>query len=101
MDSQQSTLDTRPKSMACLRSTFEIKNVLKSSSFHNLPLWIEIYLFLQFNIMCYLNRRVKNMCKNKKKIMERKQNYEGIILFLKVILKIIHVLNIINMKFWL
>lgn len=50
--------------------------------------------------MCYLNRRVKNMCKNKKK-MERKQNYEGIILFLKVILKIIHVLNIINMKFWL
>lgn len=31
--------------------------------------------------------------------MERKQNYEGIILFLKIILKIIHVLNIINMKF--
>lgn len=30
MDGQQSTLDTRPKSMACLRSTFEIKNVLKS-----------------------------------------------------------------------
>lgn len=42
--------------------------------------------------MCYLNRRVKNMCKNKKKIMERKQNYEGIILFFKIILKIIHVL---------
>lgn len=52
--------------------------------------------------MCYLNRRVKNMCKNKKKkIMERKQNYEGIILFLKTILKMIHVLNIMNMKFWL
>lgn len=31
--------------------------------------------------------------------MERKQNYEGIILFVKIILKIIHVLNIINMKF--
>lgn len=51
--------------------------------------------------MCYLNRRVKNMCKIKKKIMERKQNYAGIILFLKIILKIIHILNIINMKFWL
>lgn len=32
------------------------------------------------------------MCKNKKKIMERRQNYEGIILFLKIILKTIHVL---------
>lgn len=31
--------------------------------------------------------------------MERKQNYAGIILFLKIILKTIHVLNIINMKF--
>lgn len=31
--------------------------------------------------------------------MERKQNYAGIILFLKIILKIIHILNIINMKF--
>lgn len=31
--------------------------------------------------------------------MERKQNYEGIILFLKINLKTIHVLNIINMKF--
>lgn len=31
--------------------------------------------------------------------MERKQNYEGIILFLEIILKMFHVLNIINMKF--
>lgn len=31
--------------------------------------------------------------------MERKQNYEGIILFWEIILKMIHVLNIINMKF--
>lgn len=32
----------KTKIYGMLRSTFEIKNVLKSSSFHNLPLWIEI-----------------------------------------------------------
>lgn len=51
--------------------------------------------------MCYLIEELKICAKIKKKIMERKQNYEGIILFLKIILKMIHVLNIINMKFWL